>query len=426
MSQWINVQVADGQISIGNTSVAFGDEVKCGLGSVRFLRRGNAVEVVRYSGSGREKYRYAIRKNGEWRVGSDRVYRMVKPEEEADPFRKLLRLANLPVAILHRHNPGEAVEFRGTWAHLHCHMPGGTSSFIETDSQEPISEGEFRRGTGYYREQSWSATISSATYAAVLGEKADSNGRVYRRVWELHIWGNPQVEPVAKLICEWLRGADATPEMLEAERHGQSREWMVAQVAGGSAAWMVKIGSEEFPLYHYIDRVRAKGKYQYPESNNAVARVFNDLDNDSVIAILPEEQRAYARALLDKEFAVAWLASHARFFRRGEKLYHLADASGWLREVERDRYVEYGPLAVLNRHRLFDNALVSATVLGEPLNLASTKSPFNAWNDVLENEEVKVRWEADTHFFTTVEVEGPGQYGWIETFCKRLEVFRIA
>lgn len=425
MSQWIEIQVTNGKITIGDASVAFGAKVKCGLGSVKFLNRGNMVEVVRYSGSGREKYHRIIRKDGVWKVGADRVYRIVKSEEEVDSFRKLLRLAGLPVAILHRHNPGETVELRGTWAHLRCHVPNGTSTVVKTDAVGQVLEGELRTGPDRYCEQSWSATLSSATYAVVLGEKSNSSGDVYRRVWELHIWGNPEVGPVAKVICQWLRGADATPEMLEAEKHGQARKWMATQVAGGSAPWMVKLGSIEFPLYLVNGSVRAKGKYQYPESDNAVARVLNDLDNDGILGVLPEEQRAYARALIDEEAAIVWLASHVRFFRRGEKLYYLlANASGRLREVRRNR-VEYGPIGVLNSHGLFNEVVGYATVIDQPLKLQSTKYPRNAWDDVLEGGEVRVRWEADTHFFTSVEVEGPGQYVWIETFEKKIDVFRV-
>jgi len=214
MAQWMDIQISNGQVLFNGKPVADGETFNLGLGSIRlFFPRDQVVQVVRYSNTGREKYRRNIYCNGNWRIGADRIYRVIDPEEETDPFRKLLRQMKLPVAMLHHHEEGEKVHLQGKWVYLHCHVPNGVSSFLMTDSQEPIQEGELlKKRNTFYKEQGWSAVLSNTTYAVVLGEKANSSGRIYRRVWELHVWGDPDITPVADLIGKWMRGEKLTPQ----------------------------------------------------------------------------------------------------------------------------------------------------------------------------------------------------------------------
>ena len=369
MSSYITVVFRDGKIFHNDSPIHLGEQIDCGMGTVKFFTRPSATEVVRYSKSGREMYRKKFTRDGEWRIGAKKMYRVIQPEEETDPLRRLVRLAKLPIKILHRHKVGdEPLELSGQWAHLDCNWPNGRSSVLETDSPDEVVRGKLQNGPHYYRSRDWSVKITRATYAVVLGENSDHNGRIYKCVRAIHIWGDPSVEPVAIIVCGWLRGAGATQEMLEAERWGHLDEWMVKQIFSGSAPWMIKFGGHgEFPLcyYDYERAIRAKGKYQYPEYSNAIARIFNNLDNDSVLGMLPKEQLSYANALLNKEAAITWLSSCGGFYQLNSKLYH-AESSGLLRAVERDRYEYYGPLTVMHRHGLYDDVLSFATVLGEP------------------------------------------------------------
>lgn len=213
-----------------------------------------------------------------------------------EEIRKVLAVLGISTEIT-QHESGEEIKLAGTWVNVHCHVPGGTSSFLKTDSLEEIVEGEYRNEGGYLFKQSWSAAISKATYVVELGEKADGDGRVERRVWTIHIWGSPEVNAVITTICEWLRGKDATAEMLEAEKNGHIQEWVRTQISAGSTPKFVRLGSVEFPLCIHDGKIRAQGEYSFPEHHHAVARVFNRLSNDELIGMLPDEQRVYASAL---------------------------------------------------------------------------------------------------------------------------------
>ena len=159
-----------------------------------------------------------------------------------------------------------------------------------------------------------------------------------------------------------------------------------------------------------------------------MASLFNGLTDAVKLPMLPDEQRMYAEALLDKEAATAWLSSNCRFFRRGEKLY-LTETDGRLREIEKGRLGgmawSAGSHAVMWRHQLFEPALSGARGLPEPISLVKRYDVDGCWRGHLNGEGVNVRWEADTHFFKKVEIEGEGQLVWLETFSKKIEVFRI-
>jgi hypothetical protein len=414
----MSVEVVDGLATLAGRQIKNKETVRCGLGSVSVFYVNDGVEIVRYTGSGRERYRYTIRKDGEWRIGKDRCYRVVRPEEEADPFRRLLRALDLPVAILHRHAVGEAVELAGMSANLSCHVPNGKSAYLKTDSEEPVVLGA-RRGSQHYTEEDWTVELSKATYAVVLGHRANSNGNVFPRIWEVHVWGNPDVVPVEKLLVEHLYGPEATLAMLAAQKSGRVKEWLAIQVGVGATPWLAKIGSREFPLYDYatnVAEIRAKGDYQCPEHEHALARIFNNLGNEEILALLPEEQRSYAEALLNKDTAGAWLTSGGWFFRKDGKLYY-AGENGQLGEVERGRYVAYGPVAVLHRHGLYEDVIVTSPELGEPLELASTKSDFHNWEYEMVGEGVCIHCEMDNgrRRFKKVEVSGHRRFVWLQT-----------
>lgn len=281
-----------------------------------------------------------------------------------------LELAGLSRTEIFHHASGEVVKLEGLWAYLHCHVPGRSSSFLKTDSEGEVSKGpRYRKPGGYYEEEPWEANLSRATWAVVLGQSADEGGRVDYEVRQIHLWGEVDPTPVMDLVCKYLHGEDADVEMLEARAVGKrkvQREWLPARLSPGSEPWFVRLGSKEFPLYFYHGdgKVQAKGEYQYPESGNAVARTFNQMmrrRERAALAVLPEAQRAYARALLDKKSASMWLANakNVKFFRRGEKLF-LAGRDGELREVRRESYYETGPAGIISRHNLFGAVIASA------------------------------------------------------------------
>jgi hypothetical protein len=303
-------------------------------------------------------------------TGTAFCYTQRSPEQETDPLRKVLRLLSLPTTIIHYHRAGEEIELKGTWAHVDCNIHNARSSVLKTDATNPIVEGQHRKGPGYYKEEDWSIRLTDAAYAVIVGQSTDADARISRRIWEIHLWGQPDIAPVAKVVCEWMRGAGASVEMLQAERGGKAQrlDWVAKNIAPGSAPWLLRIGNAEFPLY-YNGRVLLKGKYQYPESNNAVAETINygELDSEEILSVFPEQQRAYERAFADKAMAIEWLSANSRFFSKSGKLYIL-DSPGSLREVD-GRYEQSGPVAILNRYNLRAEMLAAASPLGDPIPL---------------------------------------------------------
>lgn len=318
-------------------------------------------------------------------TGTAFCYTQASPEQETDPLRRALRLLSLPTTIVHRHNSGEVVELKGTWAHVDCNAHSAVSSILKTDATDSITEGKLRKGPGYYEEQDWLVQLTNATYAVVVGHSTDCDARISRRIWEIHLWGEADTAPVIKIVCEWMRGHGATVEMLEAKRNGGSLNWVAKNIAAGSAPWLLRAGDQEFPLYNNDGRVLLKGKYQYPESDNAIAAAINygELGNEAILSILPAAQRKYEQAFADKTAAAAWLAQECKFFGKDGKLY-LLSSPGRLRELEPGRYEQYGPVAVMNRHGLHADVLATAQRLGDPIQLSRLSY------DEFEGEGVRV------------------------------------
>jgi hypothetical protein len=162
-------------------------------------------------------------------------------------------------------------------------------------------------GTGYYREQDWFANFSHATWAVVVGERADRDGRVYRRIWEVHIWGKIGIEPVTKVICEWLYGRGADINFLLAIGNKEKEKvWLRQAIGPGSSPEKIKIAGKEciirkssfgleFGEEHVVNR----------SDDSAAAKMFSRFggegnkfsDENEKLNLLPEAQRQYAKTL---------------------------------------------------------------------------------------------------------------------------------
>jgi hypothetical protein len=345
-----------------------------------------------------------------------------------DPFLKLLETVGLNRSHLKRHEPGEVVMVEGTWINFngYCNVTNALTLGLKTDESVTLTyeDVEDRRYSRYERHP-WSATLSKATYAVVCGYGAGQTGYISPYIDCVHIWGQPEVGQVAKVICEHLRGPGATPELFEAEKRGNVREWLATQVTGGSAPWMVNLGGTEFALFCYAGGVKVQAHAsEFAESKHAIARLVNNLSTVDIMKLLPEEQRAYARALLVKGDASEWLPTSCRFYRRNGELYILVDVKGKLEKVKRNEYVSHGPLMVVREHNLFDEVFASATVLGEPLHF--TKKSSNGFRAVLSGEGVEVTLELQhRQFADQVEIRGSGRYVWNDLYFGNMNVYRV-
>ncbi len=233
MSKWISAAITGGKVRVGDHVLASGDGVGCGMGSVTFFYRGNAVEVVRYSSTGRERWRQVVRKDGEWRIGADRMFRVVQPAEETDPVRRFLRVAGVPIKVLKRHEPGESVRIQPgyTYDPDQLRTDGHVDRILVPCYPKPVPED----------------SVTGGTYAVLIGWRHFPNGGREPRINAVHVWGNPDVEPLAKIIAEWLRGKDATADLFELTQE-QTCAWAAERIGSGPKPWLVRTGSVELSL----------------------------------------------------------------------------------------------------------------------------------------------------------------------------------
>lgn len=172
----------------------------------------DVLHVVSTSGARRrEIWHFGVEKNKGRQLlfknttGTADCWTVVHPEDEPDPYERILRICGSSKKSLFRHKPGEVVEFSGRWENLHCHYPNGVSCTVVHNSSEVIVEGEYTHGRNWHRHKDWSVVLEHATWALVLSEYADRDGRVSASIGEMHVWGNPDPAAIATAAGVWMR-----------------------------------------------------------------------------------------------------------------------------------------------------------------------------------------------------------------------------
>ncbi len=327
----------------------------------------DVLHITSTSGARRRSiWHFGVEKNSDRELflknttGTADCWTQIAPHMEQDPYERILRMCRQSKKILHRHQPGERVEFSGQLANLYCHVPGRSSSSLKTDSMEEIrKEKIIESSDSQFTRQPWEASLSEATWAVVYESRADHNGRVDRYIKALHIWGEPNVEEVAKAVGSYIFCPGASLAYLEARATGQSLSWLKGIVEPGRDFNHILLDGEEYEIILDTEEkdfgLRSKTKDGFvlaakwvfgPDS--IAATVFNGMKKDVRLALLPQAQRQYAQSLLNIEIAKKFIRENMEFCLLEGRLYRVI--KGRLILVETDRpYIREGEIGIFNR-----------------------------------------------------------------------------
>jgi hypothetical protein len=240
MSKWIDIRVKNAVAFNDEEIIKNADTIKCGVGFIGFLYTGDGgINVVRYSGTGREKFCQTIRKDGKWRIGAERMYRVIPPEEENDPFKKILREANVPIKNLIFLGTEEPLETMVCWQNLNCYTNSGPrSNHLLSDSQIKIISEVGWKGTGH--SYGVNRTVSVSQYSTVTVE-------VYYEVYRGcimgpsigRVWVRPNTNPdrLKDLILVGLVKAVDKNRWIEADREIAAKEIGLKNFSKGLPTW---------------------------------------------------------------------------------------------------------------------------------------------------------------------------------------------
>ncbi len=355
---------------------------------------------------------------------------------ENSKIRKMVELLGFPSEILYFHKKNEIVQISGRNSNLDCHVPGGTAFWLITDAEKDEEKSPFKR-SGHYWEYGWEIEISGKSgvgYAVVLGESADSSGRIFKEIKEIHIFPGVDFKKIERAVCQHIRGVGATFGMLLYEEAGKIEEWMIPQITQGLEAWTLKVSGEEFEIVQvpYTKGIVLKSKKSESsrwEWQSVVARWFNHLSSDDRLKILPAPQREYVEATLEKEKGIKWLNKNSNFVACGDRRFQFAIGSKKvLSELVRPKNYGRGVYGILStrNYSIEDSEIPFKRVITK-ISLESS-SPCNYYGDELEGvdsrgRKIKVIWKRGRRG-KIVDVQGPGNYYWVEE-CQSgdLEVF---
>jgi len=306
----------------------------------------DVLHVVSQSGAKRrEIWHFDIEKNAGREVyfknttGTADCWLVIPAGWEADPYIRLLRLCKQSKKVLHRHQVGDEVFLSGTWAHLYCHVPGRSSTTLVTDSTEEVVKGELLKegNMSHFESRTWEVSLKEASWAVVRGARADSNGRVHDYISELHIWGNPDVEAVARAVAGWLYSDGADMAFLEAQSSGDFKPWLKSIVRPGSQSKCIYLGEDEYEIgkdgYQAEYGLKSKTSGQslaaswvgHPDKTPAVE--FNRLPQEEWVKLLPPDQKEYFDALVDFEKAKDFIMKNVEFYIFDDELFYLFENS---------------------------------------------------------------------------------------------------
>jgi hypothetical protein len=200
MAVWVTIEKRGGAVYFEGGEIFEMDiPYSMGFGSVELRNTKKAgLHVARFSGSGRFTYSLRLTKNSFYRLGPDYGHRVIPPEEEKDPIKRVLREMKEPISKLIRMPEGEVLNISTFSKDIWRACPEGerTNSFTTDGHEETEITGynSLEDVNQYASPEVWrSGTISGATYAIDVVEQVHLGG-VYPHIETIYVW--PNCDPV--------------------------------------------------------------------------------------------------------------------------------------------------------------------------------------------------------------------------------------
>ncbi len=189
---------------IGDT-IANGRLVRYASGIGYFKLSEDGKTITRFSGSGRKSWSYTFKKPGEYRVGPRYAHRVIKPEDEPDPIKKVLREEKVGLSKVRWMKKDEILESFEFFCDIRRAYPPGTSTRVwKTDGKVEVLHSEVKSMEHINQycdpEVRCSVKITNATYAICVGNYVQMNGVVVKRLWEVAIWPNCDPQQLKKIL----------------------------------------------------------------------------------------------------------------------------------------------------------------------------------------------------------------------------------
>ena len=239
MAKYIDIKLgADGTVSIVDNGAEMpfnlGQQVSMGLGSIELRNTKKAgLHIVRTSSSGHFKYSVRLNREGRFRLGPDRGFRVVSPEEENDPIKRVFREMDIPMSKLRQMSEGEVLKISTYSCDIDRAYPDGTeiNRFV-TDGTENTKEVSSRDMTSVNQycgpEISEAGTITGATYAVEIVRHAH-NQYIGKYVGEVVVWPSCDPAVLADVLAPVIYGESADREYPMALKNFEAAQRWVAK-----------------------------------------------------------------------------------------------------------------------------------------------------------------------------------------------------
>ncbi len=235
MSKWIEVQVKNQNVTFTNNgnTLPLWQSVSMGLGSIELRKTQKAgLHIARFSKNGNFTYSIRLKQDGTYRLGPERGHRVIPPSEEKDPFKRILRMLDLPV------NSIEWVEdpilrIRTRW-YDNQHCPNGRDTThwehdgevieVNTEMIEQPSGNYFSGGGTIYE------AIKNASYAISISGGRHLNGCEWSRPSRVVVWKHCKPETLAEVLAPLVYGRGIDYAFAEALQDSElAKKWIASK-----------------------------------------------------------------------------------------------------------------------------------------------------------------------------------------------------
>lgn len=325
MSTWKEIEVVNRQVIVDGISINVGQRMSMGLGSIELRKTSRAgLHIVRLSARGHFKYCVKLGRDGLYRLGPDRGHRVVSPNEEQDPIKRILREMRISVSKLQLMKEGEGLAISTLNVDIACATREGEwqNRFVTdgTENTGIVSREQLstygRRAPAERREGS----ILGATYAIDVVSQLCMASRIVTYVAKVFVWPNCNPMALANALAPIVFGPRANGEYPRAlENFEAACEWIAKNltIETGTQGDTLLVDGCEFPV-EVSDGTPRKWAVQ------ALDRLVRKHGVRLLEKFLGDAQCAFIRAKTDLGEATKYVTQHYRVVKvENEKGSHL-------------------------------------------------------------------------------------------------------